>query len=91
MQLSDVICVSEDVVSREVSGEMVLLDMASGTYFGLNAVGTRIWSLLDEKAHSIAALCEIIEAEFDAPLASIQQDVLGLATELSEQNLISVE
>ena len=38
--------IPEDVVSREVGGEAVLLNLATGTYFGLDGVGTEIWNLL---------------------------------------------
>ena len=33
---------SENVVSRELEGEAVILNLESGVYFGLNEVGTRI-------------------------------------------------
>ena len=49
MQLSDKFAVSDEVVAREVGGEMVLLDLASGQYFGLDTVGGRIWELLSER------------------------------------------
>ena len=42
--------ISEDVLFQEVGGETVLLDLASEQYFGLDAVGTRIWQLLGEGA-----------------------------------------
>lgn len=34
------------VLSQEVNGETVLLDLQGEGYFGLTAVGTRIWQLL---------------------------------------------
>ena len=88
MQLSDTFSVSDEVVAREVGGEMVLLDLASGQYFGLDAVGGRIWELLSERPHTLAELCDAIEAEFDAPRDRIEADLLALATQLSEQELI---
>ena len=42
------VAISEDVVSRDLEGEAVILNLDSGTYFGLDRVGTRIWSLLQE-------------------------------------------
>ena len=39
---------SPDVVFRDLDGEAVILDLVSGTYFGLNEVGTRVWRLVDE-------------------------------------------
>ena len=43
--------IPEDVVSREVGGEAVLLNLATGTYFGLDGVGTEIWNLLAREGH----------------------------------------
>jgi hypothetical protein len=40
--------ISPDVLFQEVSGETVLLDLESEHYFGLDAVGTRIWGLIGE-------------------------------------------
>ena len=37
---------SGDVVHRLIQGEAVLLDLASGRYFGLNATGAALWELL---------------------------------------------
>lgn len=89
MQMTDRFVVSDDVVAREVGGEMVLLDLNSGQYFGLDSVGGRIWELLSERAHTLAELCDLIEAEFDAPRERIEADLLALATELKAQELIA--
>ena len=88
MQLSDTFTVSEEVVAREVGGEMVLLDLESGQYFGLDTVGARIWELLSKRPHSLEELCDVIEAEFDAPRSQIEADLLALAQQMSEQDLI---
>lgn len=80
--------VSDDVIAREVAGEMVLLDLASGLYFGLDPVGSRIWERLSEGPCSLAELCDLIEAEFDAPRAVIEQDIIALATQFTEKSLI---
>jgi hypothetical protein len=45
--------ISKEVLSQELAGETVLLDMASEGYFGLDAVGTRVWQLLQSGAGSI--------------------------------------
>lgn len=78
------------VLFQEVGDEAVLLDLASETYFGLDAVGCRIWQLLAdaptlETVH--AALCE----EFDAPPDRIREDLLALAAELEQAGLVTLE
>ncbi len=89
--LDQVFEVSENVVSREVSGEFVLLDLESGIYFGLNPVGSRIWQLLDEKPQALSAICDIVEAEFDASRDVIEADAVSLTGELVEQGLIETQ
>lgn len=78
---------SDDVVAREVGGEMVLLDLASGTYFGLGAVGSRVWEQLSQGEASLAQLADLIEAEFDAPREVIEQDLAELIGQLVDKQL----
>ncbi|MEP0391125.1 MAG: PqqD family protein [Erythrobacter sp.] len=91
MQLTDRFTVSEDVVVREVSGELVLLDLNSGQYFGLDAVGARIWELLADAPRNLIDICDQIEKEFDAPRERIEADMMALAKQLQEQELIAAE
>lgn len=88
MNLNDTLSVSEEVVARDVGGEMVLLDLASGQYFGLDKVGGRTWELLSQRSYTIAELCDVVEAEFDAPRERIEEDLRALASQLAEQKLI---
>ena len=39
---------SREAVESRVGEETVLLHLKSGTYFGIDAVGTRIWALLKD-------------------------------------------
>ena len=91
MKLTDRFTVSEDVVAREVGGETVLLDLNSGQYFGLDAVGGRIWELLSDAPRNLSELCDQIESEFDAPRERIESDLVALATQLRDQELILAE
>ena len=36
------------VMTRTIGDETVILDLAGGTYFGLDPVGARIWQLIEE-------------------------------------------
>jgi hypothetical protein len=76
-----------DVIFRDLGGEAVLLDLASGRYFGLNPVGTRIWMLLAEGA-TIDAVVAALSHEFDGDAAAIARDVDELVTELAARGLV---
>lgn len=80
---------SDEVLSQEVGGETVLLDLASEQYFGLDPIGTRIWELLAdapplEQVH--ATLC----AEFEAEPERIRADLLALMQQLRDAGLARV-
>ena len=84
------VTISDQVVMRELSGESVLLDLHSGRYFGLNEVGTRAWSLM-RQGGSLQDVNDALGAEFDAPSAVIQAELLRFADELCAHGLCRVE
>jgi len=78
---------SPDVVFRDLEGEAVILDLASGTYFGLNEVGTRVWQMIDE-GRDTAQIVDVVAAEYHADRTTIAQDVARLIDNLSARRLI---
>ena len=88
MKLSDTIEVSDNVVAREVGGETMLLDLASGTYFGLDAVGGRFWQLLEEgKSPSTAR--DVMLEEYDVGADQLERDLENLLAELAANGLVT--
>lgn len=81
---------SDHVLSQDLGGEAVLLDLASEHYFGLNKVGTRIWQLL-ETTPVLADIHHALCAEFEADHARIEHDLLALVGKLRDAGLIKVE
>ena len=76
-----------DVLFREIDTECVLLDLGSGTYFGLNEVGTRIWNLLREGLTE-DDIVRAIAAEFESDAVTIRADVRRLLSDLESRKLI---
>jgi hypothetical protein len=87
--LSSRVTVSEDVLMQEVGDEVVLLDLASERYFGLDPVGTRAWQLLPE-CPSLDAVHQQLCDEFEAAPELIGNDLLSLVHQLSEAGLVTV-
>ena len=90
MKLTDRLATSDDAICRQVGGETVLLDIASGTYFGLDPVGARVWQLIDDGECTLSDACDRIGAEYDVPRDVLEQDVLALAEKLVEHGLAVV-
>jgi hypothetical protein len=85
--MSQRIEISPDVLFQEVGGETVLLDLESEHYFGLDAVGTRIWGLLGEGV-SVAAMVDTLLQEYEVERATLEADVAELLSRLAEAGLI---
>jgi hypothetical protein len=90
MNLNQTITPSPEVISQEVSGETVLLDLQSENYFGLDEVGTRIWQLIKE-TNDLQAIFETLLAEYDVSEERLRQDLDTLLGEISGLGLIRLE
>jgi hypothetical protein len=78
------------VMSRELEGEAVLLDVESGAYFGLDAPGRRVWELLGE-GRSLGEVNAALRSEFAAPAGRIESDVRDLVRDLVREGLLLPE
>ena len=79
--------VHPSVLSRELAGETVLLNLESGVYYGLDAIGTRAWNLLTEE-RTFDDVCTIMLQEFDVARETLQGDLTTLVRELCEKQLL---
>lgn len=78
---------SDDVLVRALDGEAVLLDLASGTYFGLNEVGARLWDLL-AAGSTVGDARRTLLAEFEVEEQVLRGDVAALIGELEQRKLV---
>jgi|SRR5437867_3802929 Coenzyme PQQ synthesis protein D (PqqD) len=81
--------VADDVVSRVLEGEAVILGLGTETYFGLDPVGTRVWELIEGRASAQEILARLLE-EYDVEPQQCERDLLRLLHELQGQGLITV-
>ncbi len=86
---TDRAAVPPNVMARVVGEEVVILDLVSGTYFGLDPVGARAWQLWGEH-RTLAETCEIMGQEFEVDAHQLAQDLSKLAADLLAQGLLQV-
>ena len=87
LSLEDSVAASDNTVFREVNGEAVLLQLDEGMYYGLDDVGTRLWQLM--LTHQ--RLQDVFDAaleEFDVDADDLQRDLLDLAQQLVDRQLL---
>lgn len=76
-------------LATEIDGEAVLMDVDSGSYFNLDAVGTAVWNRLADPVR-VDALCAALAQDYDAPDDVIERDVLAFLTRLHDNRLIAL-
>jgi len=76
-----------DYLHTQVDGEAVIMNMETGSYFGLNTVATDIWNIL-EKPVTIQALLDQIVSEYDVDRAKCEEETLPLLDRMNELNII---
>ena len=81
---------SKDAVFRDLDGEAVILDLGSGTYFGLNAVGARIWQLMEQHG-GLRAVFDDLCREYDATPDVLERDLIALVDRLQQARLGEVK
>ena len=90
LDFSGTVVVPDTVLFRDLCGEAILLDLDTELYFGLDDVGTRMWSALTSEA-SIRAAYEILLAEYDVDPDRLRRDMEQLIDQLLERHLIELE
>jgi hypothetical protein len=84
---------SEAIVAREIEGEVIIVPLTSGLadmeddLYTLNETGKAIWKLLDGR-NKAKDIVESLSREFDAGAGEIEEDVVGLLSELLTRKFI---
>ena len=80
---------SSKYLYSEIDSEAVILDVDSGTYFGLNEVSNRIWQLLQTPTDSEQLIAQILE-EYEVAPEEVREDVQSLLNDMSNAGLVEV-
>lgn len=84
------IVASREQVFSELDGEAVILDMQSGTYYGLDPVGARVWQLI-QQPKALSEIRNVLLAEYDVDPEICDRDLTALLNALQAEGLILVQ
>ena len=87
INLESAFVIPAPVMSRLVGDETVLMDLATGIYFGLDGVGKRIWETIAE-GENLAAVIATIATEYEVEESRAQADVIEFVGELVDRGLL---
>lgn len=77
-----------DTVVQEVGGEIVLLNLDTEYYYGLDQVGVRFWQLISANP-ALEAAIDQLHAEYSVDRAQLEADIDQLVNVLAEAGLIT--
>jgi hypothetical protein len=80
---------AEQSISTVVEGEVVMMNLETNSYYGLDAIGSRIWDLIEEPK-TIAEVCAQLMLEYEVDADTCVQEVSALIASLIEEQLARV-
>ena len=90
MKLTDRIAAAPHVTATPLPGELVLVQLETGHYYGLDDIGSRAWTFLVSEGLSVGDAAIKITSEFETKLAQAQDDLLKLVTSLEAAKLVQL-
>ena len=85
-----VVVAAKDQVSCDLAGEGAILNIKSGVYYGLDPVGARIWSLMQEP-REVAEIQNAITDESEVEPGRCPRNLVELLEKLLAKGLIEVK
>lgn len=83
------VMIPDSVLSTELQNEGVLLNLETGEYFGLDAIGMEMWKVL-RASSSVEAACVALLEQYDVDENVLVHDLQELIAKLSEWKLVVV-
>ena len=84
---SIIVVAAKDQIGCNLGEEEVILDLASGVYYGLNNVASRIWELV-QKPTAVGQIVEIVLTEYDVDRAQCIDAVNKFLSQMAEHGLL---
>jgi len=78
-----------EIVHTDMDGEVVMMSIEQGAYYGVDSIGSRIWNMLEEQT-SIGDLCSRLCQLYDVGAEQCQQDVIHFLEEMAEHQIIKI-
>ena len=77
------------MIASNLDGEIVMMSVENGEYYGLDEIGSRIWELI-EKPIVIVKLIQSLMVEFEVERQQCEEDTLEFLADLFSRNLINL-
>ena len=76
-----------ELIASDMDGDLVMMSIARGEYYGISGVGVRIWALLAEPV-TVAGIVATLTREYAIDRERCQQDCRSFLAGLIERGLV---
>lgn len=77
------------LLSSSVDDDLILFSADRGMYYGTQAVGSRIWALIEDEV-SVSEVCDKLFDEFSVDRLTCEREVLQFVEQLAEEGMVTV-
>jgi hypothetical protein len=90
MQKSSRIVAKKGHLATDLGNETVIFNTQYEKYYGLNDVGTRVWSLI-QQPRTVGEIVNIVTQEYDVEPERFERDLTKLLQDLQSANLVEIQ
>lgn len=80
----------ENLVSAEIDGDMVVMDVMSGRYVAIGGPGALLTEMLLKEPRSVEDLCAAAQDAYEIDEASCRSQIMDFVSQLQSQGLATV-
>ena len=89
LSVRSIVIAASEQVSCPLGDESAILNLKNTVYYGLNPVGARVWSLL-QQPRRISELRDALLEEYEVDADSCERDLLELLQKMRTEGLIEI-
>ena len=89
ISLNSTVEAAKEQVSSDLGSEVAILNLKAGMYYGLDAVGARIWELI-QGPRTMNEIRDVLLREYEVELECCERELSALLDQLAAANLIKV-
>jgi hypothetical protein len=89
LRTSSIVVAAKEQVSCPLGEEAAVLNLKNSVYYGLDSVGARVWTLL-QQPRSVSELRDTLLSEYDVEARRCEQDLLALLETMRNEGLIEI-
>ena len=87
---NSVVVAVETQIFSDLGDEAIILELKAGIYYGLDAIGTRIWKLIQEPT-KLGSLRDTLLSEYDVDRERCERDLMALLRALETNRLVKIQ